>query len=565
MVGASILTIDLKVLQQSRKNGRSPISGMLQPEIYFDSGVRLNRERSSDQMTNQRKRLLSVKGIKKSFSNNHVLKGIDLDVYPGEVHVLLGENGAGKSTLIKILTGAYQKGAGEVYWEDQLVKINTPQDSMELGIATIYQELNVVPQLKVYENIFLGRELKNGSRRSMLNQKEMRKKAGEYLEQLGQNRDLADRPLEELGIGQQQLVEIAKALTIDAKLIIMDEPTASLSGAEVEQLYSTVESLTKKGIAIVFISHRLDEIKRMGDRITILRDGFKIETLDVSKTSTDYWIELMVGRSLDEKYPKKSFALGKEGFRVENLLVDGTKEPVNFQVNYGEIVGVSGLVGAGRTEMARAIFGADAHHGGEIFIDGQLVKIKSPKDAIKAGIAFITEDRKNEGLLLDQPLDFNIALANMKMFRNSMQLVDLKNIRTKAEEYIKELKVRPSDVELNARKLSGGNQQKVVIAKWLCTEAKVFIFDEPTRGIDVGAKVEVYRLMNQLVENGAVVLMISSDLPEIIGMCDRVLVMSEGRITANLPIGHATQERIMKAATANEDSASEVMKAATGG
>ncbi|OXS78742.1 sugar ABC transporter ATP-binding protein [Domibacillus enclensis] len=516
-------------------------------------------------MTNQRKRLLSVKGIKKSFSNNHVLKGIDLDVYPGEVHVLLGENGAGKSTLIKILTGAYQKGAGEVYWEDQLVKINTPQDSMELGIATIYQELNVVPQLKVYENIFLGRELKNGSRRSMLNQKEMRKKAGEYLEQLGQNRDLADRPLEELGIGQQQLVEIAKALTIDAKLIIMDEPTASLSGAEVEQLYSTVESLTKKGIAIVFISHRLDEIKRMGDRITILRDGFKIETLDVSKTSTDYWIELMVGRSLDEKYPKKSFALGKEGFRVENLLVDGTKEPVNFQVNYGEIVGVSGLVGAGRTEMARAIFGADAHHGGEIFIDGQLVKIKSPKDAIKAGIAFITEDRKNEGLLLDQPLDFNIALANMKMFRNSMQLVDLKNIRTKAEEYIKELKVRPSDVELNARKLSGGNQQKVVIAKWLCTEAKVFIFDEPTRGIDVGAKVEVYRLMNQLVENGAVVLMISSDLPEIIGMCDRVLVMSEGRITANLPIGHATQERIMKAATANEDSASEVMKAATGG
>lgn len=565
MVGASILTIDLKVLQQSRKNGRSPISGMLQPEIYFDSGVRLNRERSSDQMTNQRKRLLSVKGIKKSFSNNHVLKGIDLDVYPGEVHVLLGENGAGKSTLIKILTGAYQKDAGEVYWEDQLVKINTPQDSMELGIATIYQELNVVPQLKVYENIFLGRELKNGSRRSMLNQKEMRKKAGEYLEQLGQNRDLADRPLEELGIGQQQLVEIAKALTIDAKLIIMDEPTASLSGAEVEQLYSTVESLTKKGIAIVFISHRLDEIKRMGDRITILRDGFKIETLDVSKTSTDYWIELMVGRSLDEKYPKKSFALGKEGFRVENLLVDGTKEPVNFQVNYGEIVGVSGLVGAGRTEMARAIFGADAHHGGKIFIDGQLVKIKSPKDAIKAGIAFITEDRKNEGLLLDQPLDFNIALANMKMFRNSMQLVDLKNIRTKAEEYIKELKVRPSDVELNARKLSGGNQQKVVIAKWLCTEAKVFIFDEPTRGIDVGAKVEVYRLMNQLVENGAVVLMISSDLPEIIGMCDRVLVMSEGRITANLPIGHATQERIMKAATANEDSASEVMKAATGG
>lgn len=494
--------------------------------------------------------LLEIKGIKKSFGNNHVLKGIDLDVKAGEVHVLLGENGAGKSTLIKILTGAYQKDAGEIYWEGKQVQLNTPSDAMKLGIATIYQELNVIPELKVYENIFLGRELKLGSGKSfMLDKTRMSKEAERCLEMLGQNSDLADRQLGELGIGQQQLVEIAKALALDAKLIIMDEPTSSLSAQEVEQLYGCVRQLQEKGIAIVFISHRLEEIREMGDRITILRDGHKIETLPVKTTDTDYWIELMVGRTLDEKFPKQSFTVGKEGFRVENLVVNGTSEPVGFSIHYGEIVGISGLVGAGRTELARAIFGADSHKGGNIFIDGKKVKIKSPKDAIQAGIAFITEDRKSEGLLLDQPLDFNVAMANTGKFLNKFRLLDLKGMRKEAEKYVKELRVRPGNIELNARSLSGGNQQKVVIAKWLCTKAKVFIFDEPTRGIDVGAKVEVYRLMNQLIENGAIVLMISSDLPEILGMCDRVLVMCSGKIAADLPIKEASQERIMKAAT----------------
>jgi ribose transport system ATP-binding protein len=493
--------------------------------------------------------LLEIKGIKKSFGQNHVLKGIDLDVIAGEVHVLLGENGAGKSTLIKILTGAYEKDDGEIYWEGKRVELNTPVEAMNLGIATIYQELNVIPELKVYENIFLGRELKRAGKLSLLNQKEMRKEAERCLEMLGQSPALADKQLGELGIGQQQLVEIAKALALDAKLIIMDEPTSSLSGTEVEQLYNCVEQLTEKGIAIVFISHRLEEIRRMGDRLTILRDGFKIDTLQVKTTETDYWIELMVGRALDEKYPKQSFTLGDEGFRVENIMVAGTSEPVGFSIRYGEIVGISGLVGAGRTELARAIFSADAHEGGKVFINGGEVRIKSPRDAIDAGIAFITEDRKSEGLLLDQPLDFNIAMANMKKFTNKSRLVDLKGIREEAKNYIKELKVRPDNIDLHARNLSGGNQQKVVIAKWLCTQAKVYIFDEPTRGIDVGAKVEVYRLMNQLVESGAIVLVISSDLPEILGMCDRVLVMSEGKITADLEIEEASQERIMKAAT----------------
>lgn len=493
--------------------------------------------------------LLEMKGITKSFGQNHVLKRIDLDVRAGEVHVLLGENGAGKSTLIKILTGAYQMDAGEIFWEGNKVELNNPVDAMKLGIATIYQELNVIPELKVYENIFLGRELKRSGKRSLLDHNAMRKEAKRCLGMLGQSPSLADQQLGELGIGQQQLVEIAKALALDAKLIIMDEPTSSLSAQEVEQLYTCVEQLREKGIAIVFISHRLEEIRRLGDRITILRDGFKIDTLPVKTTETDYWIELMVGRALEEKFPKQSFTLGDEGFRVENLEVDSTSEPVSFSIRYGEIVGISGLVGAGRTELARAIFGADSRGSGKIFINKQEVKIKSPSDAIEAGIAFITEDRKSEGLLLDQPLDFNIAMANMKKFKNKSKLIDLNAIREEAKNYIKELKVRPGNIDLNARNLSGGNQQKVVIAKWLCTKAKVFIFDEPTRGIDVGAKVEVYRLMNQLVESGAIVLMISSDLPEILGMCDRVLVMSEGKITADLGIEEASQERIMKAAT----------------
>jgi ribose transport system ATP-binding protein len=493
--------------------------------------------------------LLEIKGIKKSFNQNHVLKGIDLDVKAGEVHVLLGENGAGKSTLIKILTGVYQKDAGEIYWEGKLVHLNNPVDSMKLGIATIYQELNVIPELKVYENIFLGRELKLGGKMSLLNRRAMRKEAERCLELLGQDPKLADEQLGKLGIGQQQLVEIAKAIALDAKLIIMDEPTSSLSAQEVEQLYKVVEELRRKGIGIIFISHRLEEIRHLGDQITILRDGFKIETLPVKTTETDYWIELMVGRSLDEKFPKQSFKLGKEGFRVEDLVVAGTVEPANFTVRYGEIVGISGLVGAGRTELARAIFGVDHHKGGKIFIDGREIRIKSPRDAINAGIAFITEDRKSEGLLLDLTLDFNMAIANMDKFKGNIGLLDLKAMRSEAENYVRELKIRPGNIELHSRNLSGGNQQKVVIAKWLCTQAKVFIFDEPTRGIDVGAKVEVYRLMNQLVENGSIVIMISSDLPEILGMCDRVLVMSEGKLTADLPIQEASQERIMKAAT----------------
>lgn len=492
--------------------------------------------------------LLEVKDIFKSFANNHVLKGVNFNVEPGEVHVLLGENGAGKSTLIKILTGAYSLDQGSVYWEGQPVKINTPIEAMETGIATIYQELNVIEELTVYENIFLGRELKN-NKLGLLNRKQMIERAKELLIRLGQNPGLATEPLGNLGMGQQQLVEIAKALILEAKLIIMDEPTSSLSGREVEQLYKIVDQLREDGIAIIFISHRLEEIQRLGDRITVLRDGYSIKTVEVATTTPDEWIELMVGRSLEEKFPKKYFERGTIGFSLRNFVVTAGQNPINLDVHYGEIVGVSGLVGAGRTELARAIFGADKRTAGKVLIDGKEVRITNPRQAIDAGIAFITEDRKSEGLLLDLPLDLNVCMANMKKFTGQTKLLNLNAMKEQAKQYVKDLQIRPNNIELNARNFSGGNQQKVVIAKWLCTNAQVFIFDEPTRGIDVGAKVEVYRLMNSLVDEGKIVIMISSDLPEILGMCDRVLVMNTGKITADLPIEEATQEQVMRAAT----------------
>jgi len=491
--------------------------------------------------------LLELRNVSKSFSGIQVLKDIDLEIIPGEVHVLLGENGAGKSTLIKILTGAYTKDSGEIYWEATKIEINNPLDAMNLGIATIYQELNLIPQLSVYENIFLGREIKNGGKFSFLNRKAMKAKANEYLKRLGQ--DISpDAKISSLGVGKQQLVEIAKALTIDTKLIIMDEPTSSLSEAETEQLLNTIFELRRQGISVIYISHKLDEVKRVGDRVTILRDGSKIDTLNVKNTDTDTMIQLMVGRNLTEKYPKKEFKTGDEGLRVEKLRLKGSKNEASFSAYQGQILGVFGLVGAGRTELARGIFGIDPTETGRIFVFGQEVSIKSPEDAIKAGLAFITEDRKSEGLFLDQTLEFNITIANLKNFKKNTFLHSEK-LKTISRKYINELQVRPNDINKDARKLSGGNQQKVVIAKWLCTDARVFIFDEPTRGIDVGAKVEVYRLINSLVESGAVVVIISSELPEILGICDRVLVMNDGKITADLPRELATQEKIMKAAT----------------
>lgn len=491
--------------------------------------------------------ILELKHINKSFSSVQVLHDINVDFKKGEVHVLLGENGAGKSTIIKIITGAYEKDTGEIIWKGERLEVNEPIDSINAGIGTIYQELNLVPELSIMENIFLGNEIKNRNKFSLLNKKEMRKKAEDIMQRLGQEVD-PDELVQNLGVGQQQLVEIAKALSLNCELIIMDEPTSSLSEREAETLLQTVERLREQGITIIYISHRLEEIKRISDRITVLRDGHKIKTIPNEGTSIDEMITLMVGRALDNKFPKIELQKGKEILAVENLRLTEDSPEINFKAYKGEILGISGLVGAGRTELARAIFGADERYSGDIYIEGKSVNIKNPRDAIRAGLAFITEDRKEEGLFLDQSLLFNNTISTLKKVMNK-GLISHRKEREVTERYIKELSIRPQNMNLLTRYLSGGNQQKVVIAKWLYTDAKIFIFDEPTRGIDVGAKVEVYNIMNYLVKNGHGVIVISSELPEILGISDRILVMCEGGVTADLSKEEANQEVIMRAAT----------------
>ncbi|WP_339161194.1 sugar ABC transporter ATP-binding protein [Siminovitchia sp. FSL H7-0308] len=491
--------------------------------------------------------LLELKNISKAFSGVQVLHDMNIDIKKGEVHVLLGENGAGKSTIIKIITGAYQKDTGELKWKGENLVINKPSDAINAGIGTIYQELNLIPELSIAENIFLGHEKKRSGKFSLLDRSTMKNEAKQLMERLGQDID-PDELIQNLGVGQQQLVEIAKALSLNCELIIMDEPTSSLSEREAEQLLVTIERLKKQGMTIIYISHRLEEIKRISDRITILRDGSKIRTVETAATSIDEMIALMVGRSLDNKFPKIQFEKGQEVFSVKNVKLTPDAPEINFSAYQGEILGISGLVGAGRTELARALFGADPIYSGEVFVFGEKQHIRNPIDAIKAGLAFISENRKEEGLFLDQSLTFNKTITKLNKVK-SKGLINVRKQKEVAEKYIKDLSIRPNNINLFVKYFSGGNQQKVVIAKWLFTDAKVFIFDEPTRGIDVGAKVEVYKLMNSLVEEGAGVIVISSELPEILGISDRIIVMHEGKITANLNRNEANQEVIMKAAT----------------
>lgn len=490
---------------------------------------------------------LELKGVSKLFPGVRALDNINLEILPGEVHGLVGENGAGKSTLIKILTGAYKNDTGKIYIEGKEVQINNPRDAMKYGITAIYQELNTIKGLSVAENVFLGREIKLNGDRGLLNIKEMRKKSHELLKGLGQDID-TKQDVASLGIGQQQMVEIAKALSIKTRLLIMDEPTSSLTGREVKELLRTVKELKSRGIAVIYISHRLEEVMEICDRVTVMRDGMKITTLPIEKVTINELIKLMVGRSLDQQFPKIKVKIGEEALRVENLTRKGIFSNISFNVKKGEIIGIAGLVGAGRTEVARAIFGADEIDSGEIYIENKKVNIKSPKDAMNLGIAFLTEDRKGQGLVLDNTIDFNVHIASYKKSSKGL-LLNLKKLKEVTRENIKKLNINPPIENFIVRQLSGGNQQKVVIAKWLNTKARIFIVDEPTRGIDVGAKVEVYNILNNLIKDGAAVIMISSELPEILGMSDRIYVMHEGRITAEIDRAHATQENIMLAAT----------------
>jgi ribose transport system ATP-binding protein len=457
------------------------------------------------------------------------------------VHVLLGENGAGKSTLIKVLSGVYAPNSGEILFEDKPVQIRNPHDAQRLGVSTIYQEFNLAPDMTVAENIFLGREPMLGL--GIVDRKKLFVQAREVLSTFNL-RVAPEVTVRQLGVAQQQMVEIAKALSLNSKVLVMDEPTAVLTGPEIEHLFAMIKDFKTRGISIIYISHRLEEVKRIGDRATILRDGAKVGTVQVADTPIDQLIRMMVGRDLKDKFPKHKVEPGEEVLRVEHLTRKGVLHDISFHVHRGEILGVAGLVGSKRTEMARAVFGADKVDSGTITVRGKVANIKSPGQAISKRLALVPEDRKRQGILAYMSVKQNITVSMIQRFSRAC-LLNLGREKKVAQEYATSLRIATPSLDRWAMFLSGGNQQKVVIAKWLGTDADIFLFDEPTRGIDVGAKVEVYQLMGELVKRGAAVVMISSELPEILGMSDRILVMREGRIAGELMRQEASEEKVL--------------------
>ena len=493
--------------------------------------------------------LIELRKVSKFFPGVIALNKADLKLYSGEVHGLMGENGAGKSTLIKLLTGAYKPDEGEMLLDGQPLKVNGPKDAMNMGLTAIYQELNVIPKLTVWENIFLGRELRN--KKGLLDIPQMKERAKEMLQQLRQNIDV-DEKVENLGMGHQQMVEICKALVLESRLIIMDEPTSSLSAGETEELLRTARELRDRGMAIVFISHHMDEIFRICDRLTVLRDGCVIQSMLAKDTNTENLIKLMVGRDINQQFPKIVAAKKEELLRIEDFTSeDGSFKDISFSVCGGEVLGFAGLVGAGRTEVMRAIFGADARKTGKVYVKGKEADIRSPKAAISYGIAFLTEDRKGEGLVLSNTVGFNINLSTFEKSKRGL-LLNNALLRNKAKNDITQLRIKTPSINTTVRGLSGGNQQKVVIAKWLETNADIFIMDEPTRGLDVGAKLEVYNIINNLVSEGKAVIMVSSELPEVMGMSDRIIVMHEGYMAGEFKRDEVEREAIMMAASGGE-------------
>lgn len=492
---------------------------------------------------------LEMRHISKAFPGVVALDDVSLTVGESEIHALLGENGAGKSTLMKILAGAQPKDGGEILLYGQAVTIDSPQKAMELGISIIYQEFNLVPYLSVGENIYLGREPR-AVLPGFVDFRKLYADAQAVIDNLGVKID-ARTPVNRLSIAQQQMVEIAKATSRKSKIIVMDEPSATLTTHELVALFRLMRQLKSEGVTIVYISHRLEEISEVCDRATIMRDGKWVATEDVKDLTREDIIRLMVGRELKDAIPKVAAEQGQVALAVRNLNRAGVLHNITFEVKQGEVLGIAGLVGAGRTETARAIFGADAIDSGTIEIFGKPVKIKSPQDAIKYGIGLVTEDRKQQGLVLGMAVRENTTLANLGALAN-LGFINSREERKVAEKYRTDLGVKTPHIEQAVQNLSGGNQQKVVLAKWLYTGSKILIFDEPTRGIDVGAKSEIYKLMNALAAQGVAIIMISSELPEVMGMSDRILVMHEGRITGELLRAEATQEKIMHLATGGE-------------
>ncbi|MGM0756048.1 MAG: sugar ABC transporter ATP-binding protein [Bacillota bacterium] len=488
---------------------------------------------------------IEMHNIHKAFGKNTVLSGVSFDLVTGEVHALMGENGAGKSTLMNLLTGLYSLDQGTIQIDGKETAFKNPKEAEQHGIAFIHQELNIWPDMTVLENLFIGKEIY--TKLGLLDTKKMKALAQTQLDRLSVNLSL-DQDAGSCSVGQKQMIEIAKALMTDAKVIIMDEPTAALTDREIEKLFQVIESLKKEGVSIVYISHRMEEIFAICDRITIMRDGKTVDTKAIPETDFHEVVKKMVGRELTDRYPKRTPSKGDIVLEVKQATRKGRFQDISFSVKAGEIVGVAGLMGAGRTEMMRSLFGLDPLDKGEIWVHGKKAVIKKPSDAVKLGIGFITEDRKDEGLMLDASIRENIGLPNLDSF-SPKGLIDKKNEQDFVDLLIKRLTIKTASSEISARSLSGGNQQKVVIAKWIGIQPKVLILDEPTRGVDVGAKREIYQLMNELTDRGVAMLMVSSELPEILGMSDRVLVIHEGTINGELDQTEATQERIMTLAT----------------
>lgn len=498
--------------------------------------------------------LVSMEGIDKAFPGVQALSGCRFELLAGEVHALVGENGAGKSTLMKILTGVHRKDAGRIVYKGRDVDIPHPRAAWELGIGIIHQELNLIPHLSVAQNIFIGRE----PRRRLpflLDEKELNRRTQSLLASIHLDVDPRTR-VADLTIAKQQLVEIAKALSYNSHVLIMDEPTSALSDTEIQELFRIIRRLKAKGVGIVYISHRMDELKQICDRITVMRDGRTIGTVDAQEVTIDQIVNMMVGREIYETAQPVSGAKAPEVvLEVRSLSRGRAFQDVSFTLRKGEILGFAGLLGAGRTEVARAVFGADPVDEGEIFVNGRRVEIQSPADAVRLGIGYLPEDRKRHGLMLDLDVETNIIVATLQRFAAALGWVQRHKVREEVQAYVEQLGVKTPGIEQRVRYLSGGNQQKVVIAKWLAKNCDVLIFDEPTRGIDVGAKGEIYKLLNDLVaRQGKAVIMISSELPEILRMSHRIIVMCEGRVTGELAAHEASEEAIMSLATQRETS-----------
>jgi ribose transport system ATP-binding protein len=492
--------------------------------------------------SSSRTSLVRLQGISKRFPGVVAVDEVDLEIYPGEVHVVAGENGAGKSTLMKLLSQVERPSSGTISINDQLVSHQGPRFAQALGIAMVYQEFALAPHLTVAQNLFLGRE---PGKLGLINRGSEILQARDLLQRVGLTID-PQRLVSTLSVAEQQLVEIAKALAIDARLVIMDEPTAVLTGEEIEHLFAVIAQLTAGGIAVLYISHRLDEIFRIADRITVMRDGKVVDTLPRSEMDEQKLIRLMVGRDLRNLYPKPPVTIGDVVLRVQHLAQSGILYDCSFEVRAGEILGFAGLIGAGRTELARAVFGADPISGGSLWLDGKQLQVKTPAAAIDAGIGYLTEDRKGNGLAMNLGIDQNITLAHLPMMKG---IIDLKQERRIALRSRDDLRIRTPSIKQQVQVLSGGNQQKVVVARWLQTKSRVLFFDEPSRGIDVGAKAEMFDLIGRLAQEGRAIVMISSYLPELFNMCDRILVMREGKIVGTLNREQFSEEQVLALAT----------------